>query len=79
MKYFNKSLLFTVLVLATSTLNYGVDNQAFATTQAMDAFTRQFGVQNKNGKYVLDEQWLSLFSGLIYLGFGVGASLLPQT
>ena len=75
MKYFNKNLIFTVLLLATSTLNYGLDNQAFATTQAMEAFTRQFGVLNRKGKYVLDETWLSLFSGLIYLGFGVGTPL----
>lgn len=60
------------LLIATSTFNYGFDNQGFATTQAMDAFTRRFGVKAANGTYALDGVWLSLFSSLIYIGFGVG-------
>ncbi|KAL1858883.1 hypothetical protein VTK73DRAFT_7741 [Phialemonium thermophilum] len=71
-RYFNRSLTGAVLLVATSTFNFGFDNQGFATTQAMDAFTRRFGVEGKDGKWALDSVWLSLFSSVIYVGFGFG-------
>ncbi|KAL4908283.1 hypothetical protein BDW74DRAFT_174971 [Aspergillus multicolor] len=45
-RYFNRALALSVFVIAVSTFNYGFDNQAFATTQAMDAFAKQFGEYN---------------------------------
>jgi hypothetical protein len=72
-RYFNRTLFFSVFVIAVSTFNYGFDNQAFATTQAMDAFTKHFGEYNEGtGKYALDSRWLSLFNSLNYIGFAAG-------
>lgn len=79
-RYFNRSLLLSVLVIAVSTFNYGFDNQAFATTQAMDAFAKQFGAYDKaSGSYELNAVWLSLFSSLNYIGFVVGEWRFCQT
>ena len=72
-RYFNRTLFFSVLLVAISTFNYGFDNQAFATTQAMDHFQRSFGEYNEaTGKYALDSDWLALFNSLNYIGFVVG-------
>jgi MFS transporter, SP family, sugar:H+ symporter len=72
-RYFNRSLLVSVIVIAVSTFNYGFDNQAFATTQAMDAFSKQFGTYDRaSGTYELNSVWLSLFNSLNYTGFVVG-------
>lgn len=71
--YFNRQLSLACILIAVSTFNYGFDNQAFATTQAMDSFTRQFGVyDDKTKKYTLETFWLSLFNSLNYIGFGSG-------
>ena len=77
MKHFNNTLLGAVFLIATSTANYGFDNQGFATTQAMDSFTRKFGVLNAKGVYVLEASWLSLFSGLYFIGFFAGSLPSP--
>lgn len=72
-KHFNRRLFLSVLLIAVSQFNYGFDNQAFAQTQAMDAFTRQFGEYNaKTKKYALPTSWLSLFNSTPYAGFAVG-------
>ncbi|KAL4893114.1 general substrate transporter [Aspergillus ambiguus] len=64
---------FYVLIIAVSTFNYGFDNQAFATTQAMDTFATQFGEYNyRTGNYELESAWLSLFNSLNYIGFVCG-------
>ncbi|KAF5976405.1 RGT2-like protein [Fusarium bulbicola] len=72
-RFFNPRLALSCVLIAVSTFNYGFDNQAFATTQAMDAFDKQFGVwDEKTGKYVLEPSWLSLFNSLNYIGFAAG-------
>ncbi|RFN54002.1 hypothetical protein FIE12Z_1749 [Fusarium flagelliforme] len=72
-RFFNRRLALSCVLIAVSTFNYGFDNQAFATTQAMDAFDKQFGVfDEKTGKYVLEPYWLSLFNSLNYIGFAAG-------
>ncbi|KAG4273203.1 hypothetical protein FPRO04_09809 [Fusarium proliferatum] len=72
-RFFNRRLALSCVLIAVSTFNYGFDNQAFATTQAMDAFDKQFGVWNeKTGTYVLEPSWLSLFNSLNYIGFAAG-------
>lgn len=72
-KYFNTKLALACSLIALSSFNYGFDNQAFATTQAMDSFTKQFGVYNSTKKaYALEPYWLSLFNSLNYIGFGAG-------
>ncbi|KAL4945413.1 hypothetical protein BDV06DRAFT_209519 [Aspergillus oleicola] len=72
-QYFNRTLLLSVFVIAVSTFNYGFDNQAFATTQSMEAFTRHFGEYDESTtSYELDSEWLSLFNSLNYIGFGAG-------
>lgn len=72
---FNTRLALACAVIAVSTFNYGFDNQAFSTTQAMDAFDRQFGVLDpKTKKYILEPYWLSLFNSLNYIGFAFGTN-----
>ncbi|ORY54698.1 general substrate transporter [Pseudomassariella vexata] len=72
-RYFNRTLALAAGLIAVSTFNYGFDNQAFSTTQAMDSFTRQFGVVDEStGKYALEPAWLSLFNSLNYIGFAAG-------
>ncbi|KAL1801703.1 hypothetical protein ACET3X_002045 [Alternaria dauci] len=70
---FNTRLALGCLLIASSSFNYGFDNQAYATSQAMDAFAKQFGVLNPTtGHYVLEPSWLSLFNSLNYIGFAAG-------
>lgn len=72
-RYFNRSLALSCSLIAVSTFNYGFDNQAFASTQAMDAFEKQFGVYDPAaGTYALEPYWLSLFNSLNYIGLFVG-------
>ncbi|KAF2170476.1 hypothetical protein M409DRAFT_64209 [Zasmidium cellare ATCC 36951] len=72
-RHFNTRLAFSCDLIALSTFNYGFDNQGFSTTQAMDAFTKQFGTYVKaHNTYVLPPWWLSLFNSLIYVGFAAG-------
>ena len=72
-RYFNLRLGLSVLLIAISSFNYGFDNQAFALTQAMDAFDRNFGVYNeKTQTWSLETYWLSLFNSLNYIGFAAG-------
>ncbi len=72
-QYFNQKLSFSIFVIAVSTFNYGFDNQAFATTQAMEAFTRRFGEYDEStGSYAIESQWLALFNSLNYIGFAAG-------
>ncbi|KAF5027092.1 hypothetical protein F66182_804 [Fusarium sp. NRRL 66182] len=75
-RFFNQRLALSCVLIAVSTFNYGFDNQAFATTQAMDAFERQFGVWDEaTGVYLLEPYWLSLFNSLNYIGFAAGVIL----
>jgi MFS family permease len=72
-KHFNRRLFLSVLLIAVSQFNYGFDNQAFAQTQAMDAFTEKFGTFNEaKGAYALEAYWLSLFNSTPYVGFAIG-------
>jgi SP family sugar:H+ symporter-like MFS transporter len=77
---FNTKLTLTVLLIAFSQFNFGFDQQGFATTQAMDAFDRQFGEYNAVKKvYMLDPVWLSFFNGFNYLGQAFGESSFPYS
>ncbi|TPX12979.1 uncharacterized protein E0L32_006624 [Thyridium curvatum] len=70
---FNARLTLTVLLIAFSQFNFGFDNQGFASTQAMDAFIKQFGSYNeKTKKYYLDPVWVSFFNGFMYIGQASG-------
>jgi hypothetical protein len=72
-KHFNRTLALSCTLVAISQLNYGFDNQAFATTQSMTAFTKQFGDYNsKTGKYAIPAYYLSLLNSLNYIGFAFG-------
>lgn len=74
-KYFNRTLALSCTLVAISQLNYGFDNQAFATTQSMTAFTKQFGEYNpQTGLYAIPAYYLSLLNSLNYIGFALGAS-----
>lgn len=56
-----------------------LDNQAFATTQAMNHFVKQFShLDEATGKHVLDSEWLALFDSLSYVGLASSeVSLTP--
>ncbi|KAM0417138.1 hypothetical protein ACHAPT_012845 [Fusarium lateritium] len=72
-RLFNRRLALACTLIAVSTFNYGFDNQAFASTQAMDAFEKQFGIWDETkGAYALEPYWLSLFNSLNYIGFAIG-------
>lgn len=72
-KHFNRTLALSCSLIAISQLNYGFDNQAFATTQSMTAFTKQFGDYNEQtGEYAIPAYYLSLLNSLNYIGFAVG-------
>lgn len=75
---FNTRLTLTVLLIAVSQFNFGFDQQGFSGIQAMDAFDRQFGVQDSKGQWYLPTVWLSLFNGLQYIGFGSGKLDRPR-
>ncbi|KAI8942759.1 hypothetical protein NX059_000803 [Plenodomus lindquistii] len=78
-RYFNLRLSLGCLLIAFSSFNYGFDNQAFATSQAMDAFARNFGEQNpRTGRWALEPSWLSLFNSLNYIGFAAGVLIGGQ-
>ena len=70
---FNARLTMAVLLIAISQFNFGFDQQGFATTQAMDAFDRQFGEYNsKKGVWYLPTTWLSFFNGFNHIGQAFG-------
>ena len=72
-RYLNTRLALACSLIALSSFNYGFDNQAFATTQAMNAFDKQFGYYDaKTKNYALEPYWLSLFNSLNYIGFRAG-------
>lgn len=72
-QHFNRTLFLSVLLIAVSQFNYGFDNQAFAQTQAMDAFEKQFGEYDAStGAYSLPTRFESLLNGVPFVGFAVG-------
>lgn len=72
-QHFNRTLFLSVVLIAVSQFNYGFDNQAFAQTQAMDAFDKQFGEYDAaTGAYALPTQFESLLNGVPFVGFAVG-------
>jgi MFS transporter, SP family, sugar:H+ symporter len=72
-RHFNRRLALSVTLIAVSQFNYGFDNQAFATTQAMEAFNRQFGkCSAETNKCDIPSYLLSLLNSLPYIGFAVG-------
>lgn len=72
-KHFNRTLFLSVLLIAVSQFNYAFENQAFAQTQAMDAFDRQFGEYDaSSGTYAIPTSFLSLLNGIPFIGFAVG-------
>lgn len=72
-QHFNRTLFLSVVLIAVSQFNYGFDNQAFAQTQAMDAFDQQFGEYDAStGTYALPTQFQSLLNGVPFVGFAVG-------
>jgi len=73
-QHFNLTLALSCLLFAVSQFNYGFDNQAFATTQAMDAFDKQFGEYSSATKtWAIPAYFLSLLNSLNYIGFAVGS------
>ncbi|KAI1414454.1 general substrate transporter [Hypoxylon sp. FL1857] len=72
-RLFNKTLALSVGLIAFSQFNFGFDQTAYSTTQAMDAFERQFGEYNaKKDTWVIDANFLAFLNSLPYIGFVVG-------
>ncbi|GJC79626.1 hypothetical protein ColLi_02464 [Colletotrichum liriopes] len=72
-QHFNKRLFASVFLIAVSQFNYGFDNQAFTSTQAMDAFERQFGeYDSATQQWKIPTYFLSFLNSLNYIGFAVG-------
>jgi len=65
LRKFNLTLVCSIALLFLSSFNYGLSDQAFASTQATDAFTKQFGdYKPKTKKYVLPALYLSLLNSV---------------
>ena len=72
-QYFTKHLAFACGVVAISTFNYAFDQQGFNSTQAMDAFDKEFGHYDaKEELWELETYYLSLLNSLVYIGFVSG-------
>ncbi|KXH50373.1 sugar transporter [Colletotrichum simmondsii] len=72
-QHFNRRLFASVFLIAVSQFNYGFDNQAFTSTQAMDAFERQFGeYDDATRQWKIPTYFLSLLNSLNYIGFAAG-------
>ncbi|KAL1856885.1 hypothetical protein VTK73DRAFT_8217 [Phialemonium thermophilum] len=71
-RLFNRSLLLSVGLIAVSQFNFGFDQTAYSTAQAMDAFEQQFGHRNAKGQYELGTNFLALLNSLPYIGFVIG-------
>ncbi|EEP78964.1 predicted protein [Uncinocarpus reesii 1704] len=70
---FNRRLFLSCCLIAFSQFNFGFDQTAFSTTQAMNAFERKFGVYNPaKKKWALEPSFLSLLNALPYIGFFAG-------
>ncbi|KAF2176432.1 general substrate transporter [Zopfia rhizophila CBS 207.26] len=70
---FNFRLFYSCVLIALSQLNFGMDQGAFANTQAMTAFIRKFGVYRPaKDAYELESYYLSLLNSLTYIGFAFG-------
>jgi hypothetical protein len=62
---FNLTLICAIALLVLSSFNYGISDQAFASTQATDAFAKQFGdFEPKSKTYVIPALYLSLLNSL---------------
>lgn len=73
LKCFNGRLLYSCGIIALSQLNFGMDQSAFANTQAMPFFKQQFGTYNETtGTYVLETVFLSLLNSVQFIGFVFG-------
>ena len=73
-RLFNKTLFLSVGLIAISQFNFGFDQTAYSTTQAMDAFEKQFGSLNSEGEYEIDTNFLAYLNSLPYIGFVIGTS-----
>ncbi|KAK8112169.1 general substrate transporter [Apiospora kogelbergensis] len=73
---FNFRLAYSCGLITLSQLNFGMDQGAFANTQAMPAFVRKFGVHDaRTGGHKLEPYFLSLLNSLPYIGFAFGLVL----
>jgi SP family sugar:H+ symporter-like MFS transporter len=62
---FNSTLICSIALLVLSSFNYGVSDQAFASTQATNAFMKQFGYLDvKSNIYIIPTLYLSLLNSL---------------
>jgi MFS transporter, SP family, sugar:H+ symporter len=62
---FNATLICSVALLFFSAFSYGFSDQSFASTQATQAFKKQFGDYNaKKDTYALPALYLSLLNSL---------------
>ena len=74
-RLFNRTLALSVGLIAVSQFNFGFDQTAYSTTQAMDAFERQFGIYNpQKDDWEIDSDFLALLNSLPYIGFVAGTS-----
>jgi SP family sugar:H+ symporter-like MFS transporter len=72
-RHFTPRLAGAVGLISLSTLNYGFDNQGIATSQAMSAYKKQFGVYDPaNETWAIPTYWTSLLNSLNFIGFAAG-------
>jgi MFS transporter, SP family, sugar:H+ symporter len=72
-KHFNRNLTLAWALIALSTFNFAFDQQGFNSTQAMAAFTKEFGVMDPvTQTWAIPTYFLSLLQSLVYVGYVVG-------
>lgn len=71
--HFTPRLGAAVGLIALSSLNYGLDNQGIATSQAMTTYKKQFGEYDPSlGEYAIPTFWSSILNSLNFVGFAIG-------
>ena len=76
---FSPTLICAIALLFLSSFNYGLSNQAFASSQATDAFGKQFGdYKAKTHKYVLPALYLSLLNSIKSATQLIGKCIRPS-
>lgn len=72
-KAFNGRLLFSCLLIALAQVNFGMDQAAFGSTQAMIPFEEKFGIYDETTKaYIIEPKFLSYLNSFPYMGFAFG-------
>ncbi|EED12347.1 sugar transporter, putative [Talaromyces stipitatus ATCC 10500] len=72
LRHLTPRLAFCIFLMSISVFNFGLDNTAYSTIQAMDPFIKRFGTIEKHGKHVITPKHLSYLSAFPRITFAAG-------